>query len=72
MSQTCRTQFDDLETRRISGNLIETFQIMKGLEDVDYSSFFSLSGGVLRGHSSQDVLIHVRIFSLTRSVIVLL
>ena len=31
-----------LETRSIRGDLIETFKIMKGHVDVDYSSFFSL------------------------------
>ena len=36
-----------LETRCIRGDLTETFIIMKGLEDLDYSRFFSLSGGVL-------------------------
>ena len=37
-----------LDTRCIRGDLIETFKIMKGHVDVDYSRFFSLSGGVLR------------------------
>ena len=40
-----------LETRRIRGHLIEAFKIMNEYVDVDYSSFFSLSGGVLRAHS---------------------
>ena len=40
-----------LETRRIRSDLIEAFKIKKGHVDVDYSSFFSLGGGVLRGHS---------------------
>ena len=40
-----------LETRLIMGDLIETFKIMKGHVDVDYSSFFSLSDGVFRAHS---------------------
>ena len=38
-----------LKIRCNRGDLIEAFKIMKG--HVDYSSFFSLSGGVLRGYS---------------------
>ena len=37
--------------RRIRDDLIETFKILMGHADVDYSRLFSLSGGVLRGHS---------------------
>ena len=40
-----------LKTERIRGDLIEAFKIMKEHVDVDYSSFFSFFGGVLRGHS---------------------
>ena len=40
-----------LETIRIMGDLIKTFEIMNRHVHVDYSRFFSLSGGVLRGHS---------------------
>ena len=40
-----------LETWHKRRALIETFQIIKGLEDVDYSRLFSLSSGILRGHS---------------------
>ena len=40
-----------LKTRCIRGDLIQAFKIMKGHVDVDYSGFFSLSGGVLRGYS---------------------
>ena len=39
------------KTGCIRGDLLETFKIMKGYVDVDYNKFFSLSGGVLRGHS---------------------
>ena len=39
-----------LETRCIRGDLIKTFKIIKGHVDVDYSTFFSLSGGILRGY----------------------
>ena len=37
-----------METRRIRGDLIETFKITKGCADVDYSRLFSLSGGARR------------------------
>ena len=40
-----------LETRRIRGDLLGTFKIMKCLENVDYKRLFSLSGCVLRANS---------------------
>ena len=40
-----------LERRRERGDLIETFKILKGLENVDREKWFNLSGNVnLRGH----------------------
>ena len=40
-----------LETRRLRGDLIETFKIMKGYEGIDASNFFELSNTVTRGHN---------------------
>ena len=39
-----------LETRRIRGDLIEVFRILKGFEDVDASKFFVKAEGCTRGH----------------------
>ena len=38
-----------LETRRLRGNLIEVFKIIKGFDKVDYLKFFHLSTTGLRG-----------------------
>jgi hypothetical protein len=41
-----------LETRRLRGDLIEAFKIMKGFEDVSWNKFFTMSSSKqLRGHS---------------------
>ena len=40
-----------LETRRIRGDLIEVFKILKGYEDVNAQTFFELSQLCTRGHS---------------------
>ena len=41
-----------LETRRLRGDIIEAFKIMKGLEDISWSKFFKMSSTKqLRGHS---------------------
>ena len=40
-----------LETRRIRGDLIEVFKILKGYEDVNAQTFFELSQLSIRGHS---------------------
>ena len=39
-----------LETRRLCGDLIEVFKILKGFEDIDRSIFFKSSKTELRGH----------------------
>src|SRR6266536_3311624 len=39
-----------LESRRLRGDLIEVFKILKGLEDVNYQEFFKMSTSQLRGH----------------------
>lgn len=39
-----------LEERRLRGQLIETFKILKGLDDVDYRSLFTLSDNPTRNH----------------------
>ncbi len=39
-----------LETRRLRGDLIEVFKIMKGMEGVDASYFFDRAEGNTRGH----------------------
>ena len=40
-----------LETRRLRGDLIEVFKIIKGCDKVDYQKFFQLSTSQLRGHT---------------------
>ena len=40
-----------LETRRLRGDLIEVFKILKGFDDVDVQNFFALSNTGTRGHS---------------------
>ena len=40
-----------LETRRLRGDLIEVFKIIKGFDKVDYLKFFHLSTTGLRGHN---------------------
>ena len=40
-----------LETRRLRGNLIEAFKILKGFDDLDYRDFFVISTNRSRGHS---------------------
>jgi len=44
-----------LERRRLRGDLIETFKILTGRENVNYSKFFELADVTsgLRGHSSK-------------------
>ena len=45
-----RLKLTTLETRRLRGDLIETFKIMQGLTDLDKNEFFETSKNVLRGH----------------------
>ena len=40
-----------LETRRLRGDLIEMFKIIKGFDNINYNIFFQLSDTRLRGHS---------------------
>ena len=40
-----------LETRRLRGDLIEVFKILKGIDDIDYHNFFTLCNTSTRGHS---------------------
>ena len=45
-----------LEERRVSGDLIDTFKLLKGIAKLDYSLFFKLSGdSKVRGHTSKIV-----------------
>ena len=37
-------ELPSLEERRVRGNLIETFKLLKGIANLDYSLFFKLSG----------------------------
>lgn len=40
-----------LETRRLRGDLIEVLKILKGFDDVNHDSFFTVIDNSLRGHS---------------------
>jgi len=40
-----------LETRRLRGDLIEVFKMVKGFVDIDYTQYFTLANSSLRGHS---------------------
>jgi hypothetical protein len=46
-----RLNLTTLETRRIRGDLIQLFKMMKGFDDIDYNEFFIVSINQLRGHS---------------------
>jgi len=46
-----RCMLTTLETRRLRGDLIEVFKIMKGFDDLDYRDFFVISTNRSRGHS---------------------
>ena len=40
-----------LEARRMGGDLVEAFKIIKGFSHVDYSDLFTVTNTNLRGHS---------------------
>ena len=46
-----RLDITTLKTRRLRGDLIEVFKIIKGFDKVDYLKFFHLSTTGLRGHN---------------------
>ena len=46
-----RLRLTTLETRRLRGDLIEVFKIMKGFDNIDYHDFFVVSTNRSRGHS---------------------
>ena len=46
-----RLNITTLETRRLGGDLIEVFKIVKGVDNVDFRNFFHLFTTGLRGHS---------------------
>jgi len=45
-----------LETRRLRGDLIEVFKILKGYENIDQEMLFDISQSNLRGHSLKLVV----------------
>ena len=46
-----RLDITTLETRRLRGDLIAVFKIIKGFDKVNYLKFFHLSTTGLRGHN---------------------
>ena len=63
-----------LETRRLRGDLIEVFKIIKGIEDLAWKKFFKmLTMSKLRGHSQklykQSARLDVRKYSFSNRVI---
>ena len=45
-----RLNLFDLQTRRLRGQLIETFKILKGITNVDYNNLFTLNTNQTRGN----------------------
>ena len=62
-----------LETRRLRGDLIEVFKILKGYENIDREMFFDMSQSNLRGHSlklnKKRVRLDVAKFSFSNRVV---
>ena len=63
-----------LETRRLRGDLIEVFKILKGYENIDQeNAFFDMSQSNLRGHSlklnKKRVRLDVAKFSFSNRVV---
>jgi ribonucleases P/MRP protein subunit RPP40 len=63
-----------LETRRLRGDLIEAFKIMKGYEDISWQTFFTMSSTAqLRGHHQKfykhSVRLDIRKYSFSQRVI---
>ena len=62
-----------LETRRMRGDLIEVFKILKGYENIDREMFFDMSQSNLRGHSlklnKKRVKLDVAKFSFSNRVV---
>ena len=50
-SRCQRLGLQTLEERRVRGDMIQTFKLLHGYEDVHYTRFFELSANHLRGHS---------------------
>ena len=50
-----RLNLTTLETRRLRGDLIQTFKLIKGFDNVDYQVFFTMSNNTLRGNSCKLV-----------------
>ena len=46
-----RLNLTSLETRRLRGDMIQVFGMLKGFDDIDRDSFFKVSSTGLRGHS---------------------
>ena len=62
-----------LETRRLRGDMIEVYKIVKGFDDVEAQSFFEMSFTSLRGHSFKLYKKHVNTntgkFSFTNRIV---
>jgi len=62
-----------LETRRLRGDLIEVFKILKGYENIDQEVFFDTSQSSLHGHSlklnKKRVRLDVAKFSFSNRVV---
>jgi hypothetical protein len=51
--QLKRANLTTLECRRLRGDLIEVFKIMKGMEDISWETFFIKRSDRTRGHSEK-------------------
>jgi ribonucleases P/MRP protein subunit RPP40 len=54
-------QMTTLETRRLRGDLIEVFKILKGFEHVDRSHFFAAADCITRGYACKLVKMRCRL-----------
>jgi hypothetical protein len=66
-------QMTTLETRRLRGDLIEVFKIMKGFEHIDRSKFFVVADSNTRGHEWKLVKtrcrLNCRFFSFSNRIV---
>jgi hypothetical protein len=62
-----------LKTRRIRGDLIEMFKILKGIEDLKENRFFTMDKGCMRDHELElfkpDCRLHCGKYAFSNGII---